>query len=339
MKVTDGDFLIVEAEKILRLVQVFDGKWRLRDKQSINLEDFNNKVPVDDKTVVANLGPNPKPGKAYGVGCEPILKHVHLDLIGDVFFFRHMKKLERKALLKSYSKAAKLFNDLDVWPYKTFVSYIMPYRKSSMYAGTYHWYKTETRKDELTLFTDDYNNKDRTLYVFAHELAHAVWFNRLDDDLRCDWIEAYNENLDKMKFGSNKLVDIRKTLKDAGSIAVYKKMCDPEDKEVLGEILRFIARVHKLHPSNINALIASGRSIKSIWPTDPVELSKKNVLITEYANESPEEFFAEAMALHLTGTKMPKSIRSLIDATLKRAKHLDNPYEAKRVEKKKKSDE
>jgi len=332
MKISEHDFLIIEYEDRLRLVLAEDNKgksFRLRDKQSIHFDDYNSVIEVSEESLVANLGTNPRPGRAYGVGCEPILRHVKIDYIGDVFFFRRLKKEERKGLLKAMEKAAKIFKDNEIFPYKPFVTFIMPYRKSKMYSGTYHYFKTETRHDELTLFADSYTDKERALYIVLHELAHGMWFWRLDEDMRSDWIEAYNENLDKMKYGGNKLSEIRSELKKAGSIGVYRKTADDDDKSVLDEILRFIKRVYRLNNHNINELLSNGRPIKGIWPSDPVELSKKAPIISEYANESPEEFFAEAMAYHLSGMKMPKSLRKLIESTMDRAKNTINPLEEK----------
>ncbi len=331
MKVTEGDFLIVEEQKLLRLVKVEGekaNKWKLRDKQSIFLEDYDQQIDDGVEKLVANLGTNPKPGKAYGVGCEPILKHVELPIIGDIYFFRRFGKEERKGLLKAYQAAAKRYMDLDIFPFKPFISFIMPAKKSSFKAGTYHWFKSESRHDEITLFAEDYTDKQKALYVMLHELAHGVWFTRLDDDMRADWIEAYHEVLETQKFGNNRLTSIREGIKGAGSVAAYKRMAEEDEKEVLSEIMRYIARVHSLSVHNINAMLATGRSIKKVWPSDPVELSKKSVIVSDYANTCPEEFFAEALSYWIIDqATVPKRLRKLIKTTIARAKVMVNPFE------------
>jgi hypothetical protein len=326
MHINEGDYLIVEVDNEKRMVRVqTKDNMVLCDKQSIKRDDYGQAVELEHDSIIANLGDDPKPGRAYGIGCEPVLSRIATKGFGYIYFLRKLPKREKRLIVKTFNKAFVKFKKLGILPYKAFNIYVMPYKKSSMMTGSYLSYRSETKADELTLFTESYSSLRDVRYVVFHELSHAVWFSRLDADIRADWIEAYDANIEKLKFGGNKLKSIRQALKEVGKISLLRKMLDEDDREVLKEILRFIARVHKLDPTNIDELLSVGRSIRGIWPDDPVELSKKITIISEYANTNPEEYFAEAMGFFLVGEKLPKSIKALVDSTLKRAPHIAPP--------------
>jgi hypothetical protein len=66
-------------------------------------------------------------------------------------------------------------------------------------------------------------------------------------------------------------------------------------------------------------------TIKGLWPTDDLHSTELNPIITEYAAKNVAETFAEALALHMTGAKLPKIVTSLVSDTLQHAlgnKHL-----------------
>lgn len=316
----DGDYLVIEQLGKARLVKAVGSKLLLKDPDSVKYGDFDTDIHVEDEHVLANLGQRPaNAGKVFGATIEPILAVRQVESYGDVYFTRRMNKEERKQVLSSIVRVSAAYRELGVFPDKPFNTFVLQPRTSGM-AGLYKYHSTPEKPDELALFPESFADKKITDYYTAHELAHGLYFTRLLPEDKSLWVEAYDENIEKAKCGSNTLISIREGLKEIGQVSAYKRQADEREVQALGVILKRIARVHKLQPRHIDDLLKSGSSLKKIWPTDPIELSSKAVLVTDYANKSPEELFAEVMAYHMIGDKIPKTLKALLMDTLKAAK-------------------
>ena len=325
MKITEGDYAVVDHDKEQRLVRFLDGKYILKDKRGVKYGDYGESVDISDKDVVANLGMEPRSGSVYGVQCDPIFKRMQIDGLGPVYFMRKMKSDERDFLIRITEKAVKHLKELDVMPSKDIVSFVKPPKRSGklFMLGSYLHVSSPEKPDELTLFAETYRSKADVYYTIYHELAHGIWFTRTDEDIHAEWIEVFEEAVEKNKYGSNSLAEMRDNIIEAGSLAAYRKQAaEPVDLIALKEVLKYLSRVHSLSIYNIRDMLKAGRGLKKFWPNETIVLPNMTMLLTEYAMQSPEELFADTLAFYLAGRKVPKSLAALAKKTLEQAKHI-----------------
>lgn len=325
MRHTEGDYLVVEHDKTNRLVRFVDEKFVLRDKQSVKLGDYNEIVDISPRDFIANMGDAPRSGSVYGVQCDPIFKRMQINGLGPVYFMRKMKSDERDFLIRVAEKCVTHLKELDVLPAKKIVSFVKPPKRSGklFMLGTYYHRSNAELPDEMELFAETYRSKDDVRYAVYHELAHGIWFTRTDDDIHASWIEAFEEAVEKNKYGANSLAEMRDNIVEAGSLAAYRKsVAEPVDLIALKEVMKYLSRVHSLSSYNLRDLLKAGRGLKKVWPQETIVLPNQSMLLTEYAMQSPEELFADTLSYYLAGRKVPKSLASLAKKTLEQAKHI-----------------
>lgn len=336
MRIQENDWLVVQHENRARLVLFDSNNYTLKDRIGVRVGDLHENIHVNEEDVMANLGKTPRfeSGKVFGADVLPVFRSDTVAGLGDVHFMRKFKnKEERKSLIKAGETLVGDLVNRGVLPQKQIVCFIVPPKKSKLYLGSYRHFDSLEKVDELTLFADDYNDKKQSQYVWAHELCHGIWFTRMTADMRSDWIESYNANVSTFKFGDNTLKTLLDGLTNAGKVHIYRKSVDTDEREVLDECLKYMRRVHSIDNYHISDLLNSGRSLKKFWPTDPIQLSRKDTVVSEYATVSPDEFFADTMAYYLLGTEIPKTLRVLCKQTLKQAVHVE--YETPKPKKSK----
>jgi hypothetical protein len=78
-----------------------------------------------------------------------------------------------------------------------------------------------------------------------------------------------------------------------------------------------------MSPEDLNILLnQNSKALSAIWPTSAA-ISHSDSLISEYAKTSVQELFAEAFAYHFTGKELPKTIKKLLEKTVKKAQAAD----------------
>jgi hypothetical protein len=56
--------------------------------------------------------------------------------------------------------------------------------------------------------------------------------------------------------------------------------------------------------------------IEKLWPTDHLDISKLDPLVSEYALKNVEELWAESFALYANKTKLPQKVVTLLEHSL-----------------------
>lgn len=317
--VTKDDYLIVSvgtknylcfAHNPERNKAIIDGSFA---------EDEVRYVDYDESTLIANLGKKPKVGQtAFRVRVEPYVRTRETDW-GPMLFYRRMKKKEGKALRKSMKDVKTILDDNnlgDILP----LSGISIYPKRGKYAGMYkcRFHLTEVY-DTMELYPETFEDPTYNNYILMHEIGHAVWYRKTPSKVRARWISLYQERLEVVD-------DLKDTLKDAledflasdESIKAYRGSLDEMNALVFKEAILHIKRYHKLDETSLDTLRQENQErFCELWPEHTAVLEGVRDDPSSYAMTKPEEFFAECFAYHMTGLKVSKDIKKLMEKTLK----------------------
>lgn len=275
-------------------------------------------IHVDD--VLANLGPVPETSKSvYGVKVEPFIKTINVQPWGWVYFYRDVDQEKEEELVESLKKVGSfavkhgLLSDRElIWRYK-------PARKSK-YAGVY--INKKGQPGVIEIFSENLDHELKVHYLHLHEFGHYVWFNMLTPAHHLTWTRLFTANQNRLERDSSALTEALRHFKD-GEIKAFMEKEEGNDQFVK-QIMQYIMRQHKLNARILKMLINNEEFdvIEQVWPDSIDDIVEKEVLLTEYANTSVEEFFAECFAFWaLKLNTLPETLRDSMTETLKVSKN------------------
>lgn len=280
----------------------------------------SDRVLISPESVIANLGKDPVNGSAYN--CQIEIYQTKREYpgwgTGTVLFYRRLDKETRKLIGRTIKQARAKIDELgiDLHPFDTEVK-----EPKGRYEGQYK--KVSTRDgsvpvDILTIRPAEFDHLD---YVLMHEVGHGIWFRRLIADIQARWILAYHKAVELQNV---KKEDIDQTIAEFVQSGLpcgaFRKTLDEPYSDIWDLCLDFAETKHSLSKKHLDTLIYSGYPVAEFFEVDEMTISNMKLVLTEYAQKSPEEFFSEAFALHMSGTKLPKKLAKLMDLTLASAK-------------------
>jgi hypothetical protein len=101
----------------------------------------------------------------------------------------------------------------------------------------------------------------------------------------------------------------------------FNNTLNERQEMIFEQCLSYVDEKHLLNTHHLDTLIASSHDIGAYFNVDEVKLLDIRLILTEYAQVSPEEFFAEAFGLHMSGSILPKSLRELMAKSLEKARN------------------
>lgn len=317
MKLTQGSYVILKlANNKPELIRctVADGntykgmieKEKEVDGKSASVLNF------EKSDVMAVLGKKPKVGKVYGLNIEPLVRREHFRFWGDARIYNWFDDEQLSLLKDCFEEAYQVLKKHRVaGPFKVEVEVRQPQGK---YAGMYkHRPKAET---DIFIIKPEKSMED-VPYIIYHEYAHGIWYRMMTPKMRLQWVKLYHKYITLQEIKEKELKSILGEVESLGSVRAFMRECDEETKVQLKEILKHILNIHSLSVSHLEMLLEDGESLAEYWPSN-IEMSEKEVAITEYARKSPEEFFAEAIAHKFSDRKIPKAVEELYTKTMSR---------------------
>jgi len=319
--IQEGDYIVVKPENQKRKFLVYVTETG-KDLNTGLLAPHNRKVDIKDdesfyqftpREVLANLGNMPDNGSVYGVPVEPYMysndKSHYYDI--DVFGFMTDAKTNiqhiRRALKRVVPRLVKY--QLPIPDRDDMIFELRPAKGNK--AGKCHIDRQGFTKIELRqgLETVQYVS---TLY---HELAHhyeALYFTVA---VKSRWVQAYLKGVKVTKITQETLQKVVDTYQESPSEA--ETNLDESEQQILELALGYVASTHFLTGLEIYTLACAGRASK-LWPKHPLDLAKKETLLTQYSLKNSAEFFAEAFSLYFTTRgDCPKSIQILMKKTIR----------------------
>lgn len=326
MNVSKDDYVLLnlgQAKPQLALVLNPKGQAYL-DSGAEKDDAGKNNVRFVPEQVVANLGPDPKVGQAFGVKIEPYIKSFPYRGWGTIHLFRKLDKLERKALKSGLDRCEKQLKAAKLWKALPIDIYIRP--KKGKYAGFYKFKKNKdgTINDSITLNPETLKDPLYNSYIFAHEVGHAIWFRFVPDHIKAKWLKLYTK---RVTVTQTKEKDLKELLRSVtsynGSLRDYQKeLADENELVLIKEIYSYISKKHRISKEDLEMILTEDRErVKDLWPSH-AELSETRADVTEYAMVNVREFFAEAFAYHVTGKQLPQDVIKGMSFTVKRLQNL-----------------
>jgi hypothetical protein len=300
-----NDYLVIQLEKKRHLVQVIKSKEKLVgviDGPSRSSPNTQQTIDIKDDMIVANLGPEPVWGSAYGVKIEPYKNTEHLKPWGDIHYFLGLEEHERSRLIKNLTLVSDKLREMGLTHHLPIEIHIRPPK------GKYHgWYKKHRGEslDTMTLMPADWDNKSLR-YIIAHEIGHYVEFNFFTPRVKKMWIKAYHDFVRLKNIPDEFIKNSKEKIEESKEIdSVYQDL-DEEDQGYLDVIFGWVEEHHHLTAEHLDTLLATGNSLTPYWPNVSLSSSDVEVVVTDYAKKNPEELWAEAFAHHVNKIKIPK---------------------------------
>ena len=321
MKPTKNDYIVANDGKRNWLVQVTSVSdtaiyGHLEKDRELGAKD----AQFTHSQVVANLGPNPPHGSVFGCKVEPFWKTLMHEDWGKVFTFHRPKKEDWQSLSKALSKAYRILKangctefmdtgNLNLYWYG---------KPRGKYSGMYHYKTVQGNPADRMILAP--KNLEALVYVVLHEAAHGVWCRQLDSSIHAKWVKLYHSYMKEVRHTGEQLIKLKKEfIKDSLSVEAFAtNIGDDTVHELFQNCIAIVRRKTSLSVRAIDLLAESGNLdiLEANWPS-VIEDTVSEVAVSEYATTCPEEFFAESMAFHLSGFKLPKRVAAAVAHTLK----------------------
>lgn len=313
MKLVAGDYLILDLSRpsLAKCVSIEKPYRAILERDRDNSE--GKVIPVEFKMsdVLANLGRSPKAGSVHGVKVEPLFRTEGSKFFEGIRVYQDMSEERFKQFRSEMIRFVKTVKqkglqgpniELEIRPV------------SGKYAG-YYKFRPKVESDIMCIRPNE--TLDELQYIFAHEYGHSVHYRMVPKPMWLRWVKKYHDHVSVFTINDDELVQIREEIEELQSLREYLKECNEETKDIIKACLRHISHLHGLTKMHLELMLTSGESIEELWPT-LVDLSNKDMKVSEYAQKAPEEFFAECFAFHFLGRKLPADLSTLMEKTLQR---------------------
>lgn len=319
MKILQNDYVIGNDGKKNWLLQVSS----VNDNMVYGHLDLNRAYSPSPgefmlSNIVANLGQRPPPGNAYGCLIEPFVKSsIHTDW-GDIHWHVWMAKSERLALKKGLDNIASKLKSQKLFGFVSSGNLAIEVRPpKGQFAGMYH-YKTVKGEAKDRMILKPKHDVDMG-YLVAHESGHGVWFRLMSSRMHARWIRLYHSYMKTTAYSPHDLRKLRDSyIEDSMSVKDFRSQLPEEACIVFDSCISTLCSDTRISQRSLDILASNGMldTIKEDWPLSMSD-SDFDIALTEYGTKNPEEFFAEAFALHITGKQLPKRVNSVMQKTLK----------------------
>lgn len=302
------------------------GKYAFAKVVAANATKAKIRFAVDPKTgesppaeeialdsIVANLGVSPKIGSIYGVKVEPCRVQTNDPYWGNLQYYVELDEKNTARFDKFLRLTAKELKQRGMPEPRTELHIR---QQSGKLDGAY---KARPKSETDIMTVRPRPDLDSMDFIIFHKYAYGLWQNSMMPKTRMRWLRAYNESIALMKIEESELENMRESLVSNGDVGGYFKELEDDDRKVFRAIIRHLKQVHNIERHHLQLMLTLQEDITEFWPSH-VELSDKNVLLTDTATKNVEELFAESFAYHLTGRAIPKKLNLLLTETLSRLK-------------------
>jgi len=319
LPVEKDDYIIVRVGKKNKLCFAHSPKRNTAYIEDTMANDEPQTVEYTAETLVANLGSDPVPGKAYGVDIQPHYGEVQTP-IGPMHLYRKLEDDEKEAVTIAIKRIKKKVDEQGLGKVFPFTRLEVLNAKGK-WAGSYTVsFKSGTPEDMVRLHPKILSDQIYNQYILAHEIGHGIWYKFVSEKVRSEWLEVYNGLTKVSKAKKSEMEDLCTSLvASQQSVRDFQRDIEEDELQMFKEALAYLKRHHKLSPEDVNTLLnQNSKALAVIWPTS-ASFSNSESLLGDYSLVSVQEMFAEAYAFHTTGKEIPKSIRKILDRTLKNA--------------------
>lgn len=322
MKIERGDYCVAQVEKHKLLVKIKETGTKqlvgVLANQTMATAATEVHLPLKPDEIIANLGDNPFLGRVYGIKTPPWLSYKDVEPWGRVHFFRDMPKKERKALINTLKDVGKEVVDLGLGSSLPIEIHVRP--REGAVAGMFTTGRGADNTDLITYHPREFGGDLDMPYVIWHEDGHRIWYRLLDDETRAKWVKLYHSTVLLEGHAASDIADLYTEFNGSGqSIMDFYNAQDEENGAAFWAVITWILDWHSLKLPNLQLLLNEfPTDLAKLWPERELEAMDKELVISEYAKKSPEEFMAEAWAFYFSGRKdqLSERIINAVEATL-----------------------
>ena len=315
MKVRKSEYAIIKAGGKFLLIRCssedgnsYTGVLQGKKKKS---DDAPEELKFSSRDVACCLGKAPAFGSAFGVKIEPLVKIEPHQYWGEVHTYVRLDEGQTAEVGSELKKFRAALKEKRVSGVKPILELRNP---SGKMAGMY---KYRPREEQDVMIIRVQEDLAEFQYVLAHEYGHGVWFRMMQRATRLKWIKLFHAYITMLEADESDLDHLLDEVQSQQSVSSAQKSLEEHDQILLKECLRNVHRIHGLSKMHLEMMLEAGDSIEEYWPQS-IELSEKEIALTDYARKAPEELFAESFAFWFIGRKLPKRIQALMDTTLSR---------------------
>lgn len=326
MLIQKKDYVVVEIKpgknRLAKVKTVDDEMISVVYTVNQHIQELREFEDVKVEQVILNLGPTPKPGSVYGCSTESLFQATtdHSDF-GKLYWMYKPEPQVVKSVHTAFNIVLKklkkygledLAQDEVVWE-------CHPYFKQK-WAGMYMHAKEGRSR---ILVRPEHSPADSYPYILAHEIGHRIhrqWLQHSGTEAK--WVKLYNTSIQVSPIDPALCKSMVKRLSPDFRLKDLKKSLDDDDEKLaLKNILRTIKTNHGLTPHELDLLLKADEvdEVRDLWP-EHIDVKALAPVISEYATVNYAETIAEAIAMHLTGIQLPKSVVKLTERTLALAK-------------------
>jgi hypothetical protein len=321
MSIKTGDYVLASIDnkkKLVHVTGVGDGKFNgvLDHNRAYAPENVKYKL----SSVVANLGPDPAPGAAYGCLIEPYRRSFSYKDWGDIHTHVKADKAIQEAIRAGLDKTYAILKKYKLTGFLPIDIEIRP--KKGVHAGSW----TRSKKDKRSLMILRSREDCIAMYpqLVMHEAAHGIWYNCVPLAYKAKWIKLYHSYLRFSNITVKDLESIKDSFFDQPQpVREFQGQLEEEDAFLFKKVLDWIKDNHRMTTRHLDEIVLSGETefLEKLWPTYEMLVTDCEVVISDYARKSVEEFFAEAVSFHLMSKiKLPKKIVTAVEKTLQASK-------------------
>lgn len=275
-----------------------------------------DEIDFEVKDVLSNLGSSPS--RLNKLGFEVHHATSKISGIGDIHYFVKIGSTVKDELKTAITKGYKALEKKGLVSFFPLNFEIKP-EKGKM-AG---YYVANFKSDVDTMGFRLINGNDFR-HCFFHEAGHGIYERLITSrSLKAKWVALYNEFIEVNEISSKQIKHLYSVFaSNEGTMSEFRSSLEEEsDSVMLKEILTYIKKYHRLNIKDLDVLAEGEKAeIKKLWPKDGLSLTReKDTGITSYAATAPKELFCESFAFYMTGKKLPKNIKKLMEKTLTKA--------------------
>ena len=329
-QVTKDDWLVCRLSNtrrnfLMKVSAVDSGTIRGSLGKDFHIPNRRHAVEVVPRDVLLNLGPDPRPGKVYGVDILRPVGSKDSDDFGRITFFYKPSKDVGANLMDAFSKVAKIFKRqrLDfaigegVWE-------VMAPQGSK--AGMYKRSKKPDLNPHRFLIHPELLPATEYPYVISHELAHHLHSEFMNNPkLNAAWIRLFNTSIKPTSISKEKSLELLKAMENHdGPPSTLGSTLSDDDTRAFRMILRVIQVYRSVSVKELDTLAESDDldEIRDLWPKRAIPQRELEPVVSQYATKNYRELVAEAISFYLTGKKLPKEVTALVERSLTYARKV-----------------
>lgn len=267
--------------------------------------------------IIANLGPNPAHGSAYGLKIEPYFKTVSVEGFGDVRIFGRITKETWLAVKKGLQLAYSVLEKEGVTHFLKEGNVSIEYCPSrGKNLGYYHMKQHGKEASDVLMFrAQECQNPLLYKEVILHECAHGIYFRLLSPQQRAAWTKMHTRFASFVEHTSADIHKILERFQKSGELVkAFLSGLDDNDKLLFNACISELRQNYRLSNHELDELIDTNQAFEicKLWPKDALEFTEFEEALGEYAASKPTELYAMAYQLMHTKTEIPAAVKKLL---------------------------